>query len=307
MKKPKNPITDLKDQISANEATLAEIALRADALSDERITLIRNGATDGALDAKDAEIVDFEKQARRARERLHALQEQLAQAEADAAVAAQADLVERANATAIAAANEARNFWRDAVPKIRSVIRRIAEADAMVKAANKGLPPGDALPSVERRMRCRPAIQAHRLSEKTVKRWAFESSDRLVPEDRVQTIEILSPGIGKLEGSGWGLPKRVELREFVERRSVPARLGTGYIKPLAASLCFPGLRDGEPAGWIPLDSSASPAAILRALDELEAAPASDDDRKEIVEIIPLDRALAEEIDESDEEFDDEAA
>lgn len=214
--------------------------------------------------------------------------------------AAEADAAETRRAAQYKAATEARDraaaqFARDypiAMRTLTNLLRIVAEADALVDAANEALPSGaEPLAPTEATVRDLPGLSAKVISERSVDLWAFPHAERPTSPEQQQRVrpDTDDPSTGTLlvrGGVGPEVVERVVLRRFIERRSLPAV--AGEVGPRLSRMALPALRAGTPDHWVAPTFGLSPASILARLDAARAQKptAPIDDREPIVTLTP---------------------
>ena len=172
------------------------------------------------------------------------------------------------------------------------VLRTVAEADALARAANEALPDGvDRLVTVEGMARREPNVPERIVADETFSAWCGPGGHRLDPEAQAK----VEPGPNGVSGT-WkpfgSPPVSVSLRRFRRVTSVPEALGRS-VPSLASTLNLPPLRPTHAAFWT-AGATENPAGIIAAIDAASprwgqsAGPAVIFDPEPRTEIIPLD-------------------
>ena len=284
MKSKKSTVDTIAENLAAEREKHAGFLLEIERLADARPGLIRVG-DQAAIDKNDDERQTAQRSADRSAERIAILEQDFAAASVDAAQREREKREHDADLAGTNAANALNSFFRDVKPRVRAIMRTIAEADRLIAEANKRRP-ADAEPllTTEARVRIRRAMPIKVLSERTVDRWVYdETGHRLSDElaDRVVSQDGVSgrlPPTGKMSTNY----SHVTKRKFTERVFLPASRALAP-PSLIKDLHIPALRAGDAPIWAPPPDSN----VTGWLDLLEEADARGDEREPVTELVPI--------------------
>lgn len=177
-----------------------------------------------------------------------------------------------------------------------SVLRTIAEADALARAANEALPEGvDGLATVEGMARREPNVPERIVADETFTAWCGPGGQRLDPEAQA-VVEPAADGVSGTWKPFGSPPVSVTLRRFRRVTSVPEAFGRS-LPALASTLNLPPLRPTHAPFWT-ADAAEAPAGIIAAIDAASpnwgqpAGPAVLFDPEPRTEVILLDEPAA---------------
>jgi len=279
-----------KSQTSKQLLEAVEIAAQADqeakttlaALQARRVEFL--AGDDAARARYRRDLAQAEDDAEDAAIYLAELQARLEQAKVDEANVERRSKYDAALAARAKAAKRLEAEYTKHATALRDLILIVAEADALVTAANRDLP--DDMPSiseVEVFVRDRPSLGVEEISRRRVSRWVDAQRGTLMGDGSDLPPPMLNEGIVTVETGGGSIKVPVEKRPFFEVKS----LAPQYSLPAArlAALSLPALRAGAKDIWTPYNGSGG--AVLNVMKDLAARPDPTWEREEIVQYLPI--------------------